>query len=80
MHILGSIMGGPMLGDSSTQRKKNVKDVSQGKIAHQINHTYEVPPPSPFETMFFTNQEAVHVLHPHNDAIVISAPVANNLV
>ena len=30
--------------------------------------------------MFFTNQKAVRVLHPHNDAIVVSAPIANNLV
>ena len=80
MHIVGSIMGGPVLGDSSTQRKKYVRDVSQGKIAHHINHTYEALPPSPFETMFFANQEAVRVLDPHNDAIVVSAPVANNLV
>ena len=80
MHVVGSIMGGPELGVSSTQRKKYVWEVSQGKIAHHINHTYEVPPPTPFESMLFTNQEAVRVLHPHNDAIVVSAPVANNLV
>ena len=61
-------------GDSSTQRRKYVQEVSQGKIAHYINHTYEAPPPAPFESMFFTSQEAVRVLHPHNDAIVVSAP------
>ena len=80
LHVVGSIMGGPEFGDSSTQRKKYVREVSRGKIAHYINHTYEVPPPAPFESMFFTGQEAARVLHPHNDAIVVSAPVANNLV
>ena len=73
-------MGGPEFGDSSTQRKKYAREVSQGKITHYINHTYEAPPPTPFESMFFTSQEAARVLHPHNDAIVVSAPVANNLV
>ena len=80
LHVVGSIMGGPEFGDSSTQRKKYVREVSRGKIAHYINHTYEAPPPAPFESMFFTGQEAARILHPHNDAIVVSAPVANNLV
>ena len=48
MHVVGLIMGGPEFGDSSTQRKKYVREGSQGKIAHHINHTYEVPPPTPF--------------------------------
>ena len=34
MHIVGSIMGVPELNDSTTQRKKYVGEVSQGKIAH----------------------------------------------
>ena len=77
---MGTIDNSPELGDSSTQRKKYVRDVSQGKIVHQINHTNEAPPPSPFEIMFLTHQNVVRVLHPQNDAIVVSAPVANNLV
>ena len=80
MHVVGSIMGGPELGDSSTERKNYAREVSQGKIADHINHTDEVPPPTPFELMFFANQEALRVLHQHNNAIVVSVPVANNLV
>ena len=30
--------------------------------------------------MFFTGQEAARVLHPHNNAIVVSTSLANNLV
>jgi len=63
MHVVGSILGGPEFGDSSTQRKKYVREVSQGKIAHYIIRTYEAPPPAPFKSMFFTSQEVVRVLH-----------------
>ena len=59
MHVVGSIMGGPEFGDLSMQRKKYLREVSQGKIAHHINHTYEAPCSTPFESMFFINQEAV---------------------
>lgn len=54
--------------------------MTQEKIAKYINLTYEEPPTAPFESMYFTDQQAARVLHPHNDAIVVSAPVANNLV
>ena len=30
--------------------------------------------------MYFTNEEAKRVVHPHNDAIVLKAQVTNNLV
>ena len=45
-----------------------------------VNFTYEEPPSVPHETMYFTNEEAKRVVHPHNDAIVLKAQVANNLV
>ena len=34
----------------------------------------------PYETMYFTNEEVKRVMYPHNDAIVLKAQVANNLV
>ena len=45
-----------------------------------VNFTYEEPPSVPHEMMYFTNEEVKRVVHPHNDAIVLKAQVANNLV
>ena len=75
-----TILGGPQGGDSARQRKKFLRAVAQEDAAMHVNLTYKEPPAVPHETMYFTNEEAKRVLHPHNDAIVLKAQVANNLV
>ena len=80
LHIVSTILGGPELGDSRNQRKQHLRELSQNKIDKFVNLTLEGSTVVPFEMVYFTNQEAARVSQPHNDAIVIKAPVANNLV
>ena len=80
MNVVKTIVGGPEYGDYRKQRKKYLMAVSHGKIVHGINLTNMEPPPMPFESIHFTKLEAKRVLHPHNDAIVVTKIVANNLI
>ena len=80
LHVVTTILGGLQDGDSARQRKKLLRAASQEGLVGQVNLTYEEPPYVQHETIQFTNEEAKRVVHPHNDAIVLKAQVANNLV
>ena len=80
LHVITTILGGMQDGDSARQRKKLLRAASQEGLAGQVNLNYEGPPSIPYEMIQFTNEEAKPIVHPHNDAIVLKAQVANNLV
>ena len=71
LHVVTIILGGPKDGDSAQQRKKFLRAVAQEDTAIHVHFTYEEPSSVPHEMMYFTNEEAKRVMHPHNDAIVI---------
>ena len=80
MNIVKTIVGGPEYGDSHNQRKKYLMVVSHGMIAQSINLTYVQRPSIPFESIYFTVLEAKRILHPHNDAIILTMTVTNSII
>ena len=80
LQVVTTVQGGLQDGNLARQRKKLLRAASQEDLAGQVNLTYAEPPFAPYEIIQFTNEEAKQVVHPHNDAIVLKAQVANNLV
>ena len=68
-----------MTGDSARGRKNYARATQDG---HYINLTERISKISKFENIeiTFTEEEALKVIHPHNDVLVVSPKVANNLV
>lgn len=80
MNTVKTIMGGPEYDDAYNQQNKYLRAVSHEKIAQSINLTYVPPPSVRFESIYFTKLEAKRVLHPYNDARVVTTTIVNNIV
>ena len=68
-----------MTGDSAREQKNYARAAQDN---HYVNLTKRVSKISKLENIeiTFTEKEALKVIHPHNDALVVSLKVANNLV
>ena len=77
-----TIVGGPATGDTVRERKSYAREVRGAVGNHYINMTEHVSKMAKIESteITFTEEEARTVRHPHNDALVVSLKVANNLV
>jgi len=80
LNVVTTIFGGPETGDTAHERKNYARAATGEAHSHHINLTENKCPTTPYETICFTEEEALRVMHPHNDAIVVKAQVANNMV
>ena len=77
-----TIISRPETGDTAWERKsyaRKAKDVQDG---HYINMAEHITKFSRIENVaiMFTEEEANRVLHPHNDSLVVSLKITNNLL
>ena len=63
----------PIEGTSSKERKIYVNQARSGPSTM----TFTSPPPSPSEPITFSDEDAVGVHFPHNDALVVTVPIGN---
>ena len=77
-----TIFGGPETGDSSRARKSYAREAKDFDGAQYVNMTEHIAKFSKMENVAitFTEEEAKKLLHPHNDALVISLRIANSRV
>ena len=77
-----TIFGGPETGDSSRARKSYAREAKDLDGRQYVNMTEHIAKFSKMENVAitFTEEEAKKLLHPHNDALVISLRIANSRV
>ena len=68
-----------MTGDSARERKNYARAAQDNHYVHLTERASKISKLGDIE-ITFTEKEALKVIHPHNDALVISLKVANNLV
>ncbi|XP_022150028.1 uncharacterized protein LOC111018300 [Momordica charantia] len=69
-----TIMGGPMEREFGRKRKASIRETRTSQVQHEIYHTFVAKQPAKIE---FSEDEATHLLHPHNDVLVITLKIAN---
>ncbi|XP_022146774.1 uncharacterized protein LOC111015901 [Momordica charantia] len=67
-------MRGPIERESGRKRKANVREARASLGQSEVYHAYVADRSMKIE---FSEGEATHVLHPHNDALVITLKIAN---
>ncbi|XP_022159368.1 uncharacterized protein LOC111025785 [Momordica charantia] len=69
-----TIMGGPIERESARKRKADVREARPSREQNEVYHAYTT---NRSVTIEFSEDEATHLLHPHNDALVITLKIAN---
>ncbi|XP_022158621.1 uncharacterized protein LOC111025072 [Momordica charantia] len=69
-----TIMGGPIERESGRKRKADVQEARANREQNEVYHAYTTNRPV---TIQFSEDEATHLLHPHNDALDITLKIAN---
>ncbi|XP_022153678.1 uncharacterized protein LOC111021131 [Momordica charantia] len=69
-----TIMGGSVERESCRKRKASIRETRTSLGRHEIYHAFVVEQPAKIE---FLEDEATHLLHSHNDALVITLQIAN---
>ncbi|XP_022159110.1 uncharacterized protein LOC111025549 [Momordica charantia] len=69
-----TIMGGPIERESGRKIKADVREARANRDQNEVYHAYTTNRPVTIE---FSEDEATHLLHPHNDALVIALKIAN---
>ncbi|XP_022158687.1 uncharacterized protein LOC111025147 [Momordica charantia] len=67
-------MGGPIKRESGRKRKADVREARASLRQNKVYHAYIA---DRSVTIEFSEDEATHLLHPHNDALVITLKIAN---
>ncbi|XP_022158432.1 uncharacterized protein LOC111024924 [Momordica charantia] len=67
-------MGGPIEKESGRKRKANVQEARASLGQSEVYHAYVADRSTKIE---FSEDEATHLLHSHNDALVITLKIAN---
>ena len=81
-HEVCTIYRGHATGDSTKVRKDSVKLARDVAMGHQVNMAKHVAKLSKREStiIFFSNDEARRLIHPHTNALVVTLNVANGRV
>ncbi|XP_022155902.1 uncharacterized protein LOC111022905 [Momordica charantia] len=69
-----TIMGGPIESESGRKIKVDVREARTNLGHNEVYYTYIADRSATIE---FSKDEATHLLHPHNDALVITLKIAN---
>ncbi|KAK1362672.1 hypothetical protein POM88_047146 [Heracleum sosnowskyi] len=75
-----TIIGGPYIGGTSRNSMKNYAKEARGCPLTNVFHLSERPPKlfkGVAADITFTEEDALHVHHPHNDALVVTISIGN---
>ena len=82
LNDIRTIFGGPETGDSSCARKSYAREAKDFDGTQYVNMTEHIAKFSKMDNVAITfiEEEAKKLLHPRNDALVISLRIANSWV
>ncbi|XP_022158669.1 uncharacterized protein LOC111025131 [Momordica charantia] len=69
-----TIIGGPIERESGRKRKAGLREAMASREQNEVYHAYIT---DRSVTIEFSEDEATHLLHPHNNALVIALKIAN---